>query len=172
MSVLSPEQAKVICSFFLETIKQESEITKKVIRAVPEDAKSYKPEPTSRSAHELAWHIASAEVWFLDGILNGDFAMTGEPETPQTITAILNWYETNMADRLGKVAQLPADKLASTISFFGIMNLSAAVYLSFLTHHSAHHRGQLSAYLRPMGGKVPSIYGGSADEPFQAEANA
>jgi uncharacterized damage-inducible protein DinB len=29
--------------------------------------------------------------------------------------------------------------------------------------HSIHHRGQLSAYLRPMGGKVPSIYGPSGD---------
>ena len=33
--------------------------------------------------------------------------------------------------------------------------------------HGVHHRGQLSGYLRPMGGKVPAIYGGSADEPFQ-----
>ena len=32
--------------------------------------------------------------------------------------------------------------------------------------HTIHHRGQLSTYLRPMGGKVPSIYGGSADEPM------
>ena len=39
-----------------------------------------------------------------------------------------------------------------------------------------HHRGQLSAYLRPMGAKVPAIYGGSADEPMaglaRSEANA
>jgi uncharacterized damage-inducible protein DinB len=38
--------------------------------------------------------------------------------------------------------------------------------------HGIHHRGQLSAYLRPMGAKVPSIYGPSADEKTQsAEAN-
>jgi uncharacterized damage-inducible protein DinB len=34
-------------------------------------------------------------------------------------------------------------------------------------NHGIHHRGQLMTYLRPMGSKVPSIYGGSADEPFQ-----
>lgn len=45
-------------------------------------------------------------------------------------------------------------------------DLAPAVRLvSFMTHHSIHHRGQLSAYLRPMGAKVPSIYGPSADEP-------
>ena len=36
----------------------------------------------------------------------------------------------------------------------------------------AHHRGQLAAYLRAMGSAVPAIYGGSADEPFQAAASA
>ena len=39
-------------------------------------------------------------------------------------------------------------------------------FLSLNLRHLVHHRGQLSAYLRPMGGKVPSIYGGSADEPM------
>jgi uncharacterized damage-inducible protein DinB len=37
------------------------------------------------------------------------------------------------------------------------------VYLSLIIKHSVHHRGQLSTYLRPMGGKVPGIYGPSAD---------
>jgi uncharacterized damage-inducible protein DinB len=40
------------------------------------------------------------------------------------------------------------------------------VYVAFMSNHSIHHRGQLSTYLRPMGSKVPSIYGGSADEPI------
>jgi uncharacterized damage-inducible protein DinB len=35
-----------------------------------------------------------------------------------------------------------------------------------LNNHSIHHRGELATYLRPMGSKVPSIYGGSYDEPF------
>jgi len=39
-------------------------------------------------------------------------------------------------------------------------------YLSFLNNHSIHHRGELATYLRPMGSKCPSIYGGSYDEPF------
>jgi uncharacterized damage-inducible protein DinB len=47
-----------------------------------------------------------------------------------------------------------------------MFQLPAAAYLNFANVHCIHHRGQLSAYLRPMGGKVPSIYGGSADEPM------
>ena len=59
---------------------------------------------------------------------------------------------------------------AKNIDFFGVFNFPAVMYLTFLNNHMIHHRGQLSTYLRAMGGKVPSIYGGSADEPFQAAA--
>ena len=49
--------------------------------------------------------------------------------------------------------------------------LSRAAFLrSFLLNHWYHHRGQLSTYLRPMGAKCPSIYGGSYDEPFEMPA--
>jgi uncharacterized damage-inducible protein DinB len=48
-----------------------------------------------------------------------------------------------------------------------MFNLPAVMYLQFMLNHSIHHRGQLSSYLRPMGAKVPSIYGGSFDEPME-----
>jgi uncharacterized damage-inducible protein DinB len=41
--------------------------------------------------------------------------------------------------------------------------MPAALYLEFTVKHSVHHRGQLSTYLRPMGSKVPAIYGESYD---------
>jgi uncharacterized damage-inducible protein DinB len=53
-----------------------------------------------------------------------------------------------------------------------VFNLPAVAYLGFLNNHSIHHRGQLAAYLRPMGSKVPNIYGGSFDEPMQMPAGA
>jgi len=40
-------------------------------------------------------------------------------------------------------------------------------YLGFALVHSVHHRAQLSTYLRPLGGKCPDIYGGSADFPWE-----
>jgi uncharacterized damage-inducible protein DinB len=138
------------------------------MRAVPEDKKSYKPDPKSMSAHELAWHIASSELWFLDGVLAGQFTMGGEqPAAPPTIRAIVEWYETNHRERVNKLKELPPEKLVKVVPLFGGMELPAVAYLNFLNLHSCHHRGQLSTYLRPMGSKVPSIYGGSADEPMQ-----
>jgi len=168
---MNPEQGKLLCKIFCDTIQSEFETTKKVIRAVPDDKKSYKPDPKSMSAHELAWHIAGSEIFFLDGILNGKYEMSGEqPAPPPTIGAILDWYEGVHKDRIAKLQSLPADKLVQPLQFFGVMELPAVAFLNLMNLHTSHHRGQLSTYLRPMGAKVPSIYGGSADEPFQASA--
>ena len=168
---MNPEQGKFLCKIFCDTIQMEFETTKKVIRAVPDDKKNYKPDPKSMSAHELAWHLAGSEIFFLDGILNGKYEMSGEqPAPPPTIGAILEWYEGAHKDRIAKLQSLPADKLVQPVAFFGVMELPAVAFLNLMNLHTSHHRGQLSTYLRPMGAKVPSIYGGSADEPFQASA--
>jgi uncharacterized damage-inducible protein DinB len=163
---MTPEQGKLLCKAFLDTIQTESETTKKVMRAVPEEKKSYKPETKSKSAHELAWHIATSEVWFLDGVLAGQFTMSEPPAPPPTMGAILEWYEANHRERVNKLKTLPAEELVKIVPLFGAMQLPAVAYLNFLSLHSSHHRGQLSTYLRPMGSTVPAIYGGSADEPM------
>jgi uncharacterized damage-inducible protein DinB len=164
---MTPEQGNLLCRVFLDTIQRETETTKKVIRAIPEDKKSYKPDAKSMSAQELAWHIATSEMWFLDGVLAGEFAMGGDrPAAPATISAIVEWYETNHRERVNKLKSLPPEKLVKVVPL-GPMESPAVGYLNFLNLHSSHHRGQLSSYLRPMGAKVPAIYGGSADEPMQ-----
>jgi uncharacterized damage-inducible protein DinB len=65
-----------------------------------------------------------------------------------------------------RVAEMSAEQLMTPVNFFGVFNFPAVLYLGFLNNHSIHHRGELTTYLRPMGSKVPSIYGGSYDEPF------
>ena len=67
---------------------------------------------------------------------------------------------------MAKLKAMSGEQLAKSMPFFGIMNYPAVVYLQFLNNHMIHHRGQLSTYLRAMNAHVPSIYGGSADEPF------
>ena len=49
------------------------------------------------------------------------------------------------------------------IDFYGIRMMPAISFAQIGIIHTIHHRGQLSTYLRPMGGKVPSIYGESYD---------
>jgi uncharacterized damage-inducible protein DinB len=165
---MTSEQGKLLYRVYADTMKRETETTKKVIQAIPEDKKSYRPDPKAKSADGLAWHIATSEVWFLDTVLKGKAEMGEEAPVPPTISGILDWYQTNYRDRVAKLESLSADKLTANISLFGVMELPAVAYLDMMNLHTAHHRGQLSSYLRPMGSKVPSIYGGSADEPFQA----
>jgi len=55
------------------------------------------------------------------------------------------------------------EQLAKEIDMFGMIQAPAVGFLAMAVKHSVHHRGQLSTYLRPMGGSVPGIYGPSAD---------
>ena len=71
-----------------------------------------------------------------------------------------------MPEKVKALRALPADTLASELDFFGFMKGPRATFLAMAQNHSVHHRGQLAAYLRAMGSRVPSIYGGSADEPM------
>jgi uncharacterized damage-inducible protein DinB len=164
---MTPDQAKLLCKVFMDTNEQEAAATKKVIRAVPDDKKTYTPEAKSMTAHQLAWHITSAEVMFLDFVLSGKMPAGRPPDPPPTIAAILDWYETNHRDRVTKVKELAGEKLATVVPLFAGIEHPTVVYLNMMNLHTAHHRGQLSTYLRPMGSKVPAIYGGSADEPMQ-----
>jgi uncharacterized damage-inducible protein DinB len=169
---LTTEFAKAYCDMMLMGITRESEATKRTLAAVPDDRRDYKPDPNARSAWELAWHIANTDVQFLDGIADLKFNMEtpAEEDKPRTSAELVAWYDKNLNRAASRVRAMTAEQLVTPINFFGVFNLPAAFYLGFLNNHSIHHRGQLSTYLRPMGAKVPAIYGGSYDEPFQPPA--
>ncbi len=166
---MTPEQAVLLSDVFLAAVKKEYPITKRVLAAVPPEQCRYRPHPNSRSAFELAWHIASVDVWFLEGFLRRKFEMEDDniPADFQDSTDVVAWYEDSLPAKMDEVAKLSAEFWATPMSFFEIFNYPAVMYLQFMLSHTIHHRGQLAAYLRPMGAKVPSIYGGSFDEPMQ-----
>jgi len=124
------------------------------------------------SAQDLTAHIATVDQWFLESVVEGSFTRPdnsgGEMPKPSQAAAA---YKQNIPGLIDKVAGLSGEHLAKDVQFF-TFNMPAVFYLDFCIRHGIHHRGQLSAYLRPMGAKVPAIYGGSADEPFDAAAAA
>jgi uncharacterized damage-inducible protein DinB len=168
---MNSEQATFTAQLFTQGLEREHATTKRVLAAVPEDKKDYRPDADARTAFSLASHIASSEVWFLNGIVKGEFVREGEKNFG-SVAEIVAYYDKEFPAALAKVKALPADKLARVIPAFGMFNLPAAAYLAFVNNHSIHHRGQLATYLRPMGSKVPNIYGGSFDEPMQMPAGA
>ncbi len=163
---LTPEFVLGYRAVMLDGLAREAESTKKVIAAVPDAKSEYRPDPHARTAKELAWHIANTDIQFLDGIAALNFKMESPENKPQTSAEVVAWYDENMKRGIERVAAMTPEQLLTPIEFFGVFNLPAALYLGFLNNHSIHHRGELATYLRPMGSKVPSIYGGSYDEPF------
>ena len=91
---------------------------------------------------------------------------------PQTSAEVVAWYDENLKRGLARMAEMTAEQLVTPVEFFGVFNMPAVMYLAFLNNHSIHHRGELATYLRPMGSKVPAIYGGSYDEPFVPPVSA
>ena len=171
MSAPTPEFVLGYRAMMMDGFGREVEITKKVLGAIPEGKKDYRPDPNARTAWELAWHIANTDNQFLDGIADLKFTMgnPAEADKPKTVAELVDWYGKNMKRGTDRVRAMSAEQLLTPIQFF-TFNLPAAFYLGFLNNHSIHHRGELATYLRPMGSKVPSIYGGSFDEPLRPAA--
>jgi uncharacterized damage-inducible protein DinB len=163
---MTPDQAHAVAQAMGQQIQQEWMTTVKVIEAIPEDKKSYKPDPKGRSAWDLAVHLCLSDVWFLNGVVTQNFTPQEDKAPAPTVKGLADWYKHQMPTALEKVLAMDGPKLAAIVEFFG-MKMPNAQYLVWQAVHNAHHRGQLATYLRPMGSKVPSIYGGSADEPFQ-----
>src|SRR5216117_744629 len=122
MSSLESTQAR----FFLEQIalpwfKNEHPLTKRVIEAVPLDKGDYRPDPISRTAFELAWHIAAAENRFLDAVAAGEFNFSGtKPDWIQNSADVGKWYAENFAANINRLEQLSDEQLVKVIDFRGI----------------------------------------------------
>ena len=173
MNAMTPEQATFLLNFTLPTVEREYQTTRAVIAAIPETSNDYRPDSNSKTALELAWHIVAAENRFHSGIVSGafDFAPNHRPDNVKTGPDIAKWYADASSRNLANLAKLSADQLRMTVDFRGMFQLPAVAYLTFAMNHSIHHRGQLSTYLRAMGGKVPAIYGESYDSALAKAAH-
>ncbi len=171
MSAPTPEFVLGYRAMMLDGVGRELEITKRVLAAIPEGKRDYRPDPHARTAWELAWHLANTDVQFLDAIADLKFVMPppAPADKPNTVAELVDWYDRHVKRSAERVHAMSADQLLTPVQFF-VFNFPAACYRGFLNNHSIHHRGELATYLRRMGSKVPSIYGGSYDEPFQAAA--
>ena len=166
MEPMQPQQALEYLQFTLPVLKNEHKITKRMIEAVPVDKGDYCPDGVSKSAFELAWHVAAADNTFLDAAASGqfDFDKNKRPESIRNSADIAEWYEETWDRHFNRLTEMSGEHLAKLVDFRGLMQLPAVLILRLGMHHTIHHRGQLSMYLRPMGAKVPSIYGESYDD--------
>ena len=155
---------------FANVYAQEHATTLKVLRAFPQERASYKPHERSSSALQLAWTFVMENNLAL-AALRGPVRIEGRmPPPPPTFAEVLAAYEASAGELMKTLTGTPDSRLGETVQFptgpGQIGDVPVAELLWFTLMDSVHHRGQLSVYVRCAGGKVPSIYGPSADEPW------
>ena len=163
---MTSEQATfVLKSVGLPALNAEHPVTRRVIGAIPPDKVDFRPDDIVKSAIDLAWHIVTAEVRFMNAVIAGAFDLTPlpRPADVRTANAVNAWYEAKFDEAFQRLKTVSGVQLIKAVDFRGIFQFPAVVYVQLGLNHSIHHRGQLSMYLRPMGAKVPSIYGESYD---------
>ncbi len=139
----------------------------RVLKAVPADQAAYRPHPRSTSAGDLVWLLASELGDACELVERGEvnYVARSAPTVPESVAA----YERNVEDLEKRVATLDDERWESKARFLVDAKVAWETSLGNMLFgflfDAIHHRGQLSSYLRPMGAKVPSIYGPSGDDP-------
>lgn len=154
--------------FCLERRKAEIPAFTKVLKAVPQGRRDYRPAPRSRTAAELAALLATEELAIVSLLDTGTVLWKEQPPAA-SMADIVATYETNAQAVNERIARLDEKGWTKKGRFLmeGAPPWEDTIenFVWGMLFDAVHHRGQLSAYLRPMGGKVPSIYGPSADDP-------
>lgn len=149
-------------ALFTKFWTDEAKTTRNVLARIPEGS-DYRPDPKSRTAQEIAWQIVCEEKMIIEA-LEGGKAEWAPPPMPKSMKDVLAAYESQSATLPDRWKRLRPDRWSGTIEFFGGQRPASPMAWSFL-FDIVHHRGQITTYLRPMGSKVPKIYGPSGDEP-------
>jgi uncharacterized damage-inducible protein DinB len=161
--------------FFIRRWEQEFPGFMRVIRALPADKLAYRPHPGSRSAGELVALLASLEKGCIDLCTtqqssyntNMRWHPADRAATLDEMIAAFEAHHKELATKLSEIDDHTWNRAAWMIQGEQDILLKDTVggLLWLALFDAVHHRGQLSTYIRPMGGKVPSIYGPSGDSP-------
>ena len=160
-------------SIALADLEHELATTRRVLERVPEDRFDWRPHAKSMSMGGLATHLANIPGWGVATLtLPGlDFATLPPPAALPNLGAVLAAYDAAHAQLRAALAEHGSDAELTT-TWVGTRGDQVMLQLprvalmrSFVISHMAHHRGQLSVYLRLCDVPVPAIYGPTADEP-------
>lgn len=156
--------------FYVARWKDEGATFIKVLESMPEGQGGYRPHERSRSAAELAWTLAQ-ETQAVLALIERGVCEWEETPPPSTIREIVESYrasQATIAERAEHIDNVAWKKPAQLMTGGQVVwEQPLGEMLWYLLFDAIHHRGQLSTYLRPMGGKVPAIYGPSADDSGQ-----
>jgi len=153
--------------FFAKRFAGELPAFKRVLRAMPADRLDYKPHEKNTPAGQLAWQLAVQMGHLVDLFGKGEIRYEGSP-TPATIDEIASTFERNADAALEAAKGVDEARWNGPGKFYWngqvVWEKEVAEMAWGYLLDMIHHRGQLTVYLRPMGGKVPAVYGPTADD--------
>jgi uncharacterized damage-inducible protein DinB len=157
--------------FYLDRLRSESPRTLRLMRALPKGAEDFRAHARAKTAMGLVHNLCVAN-WAGALATRGELPMPPQfPPPPPTVEEAISAYERGLEELEAAVEAMPDSRLSQTMAFItgpGTMGrMSVLDVLWFMLLDSIHHRGQLSVYVRMAEGKVPSIYGPTADEPWR-----
>jgi uncharacterized damage-inducible protein DinB len=154
----------------IQELEAEAKITERLLQRVPQGDFAWRPHEKSMPLGVLAMHIASIPGYIAPATLEAGFEpRAGRTPLPESHDAILTAHRTGLTRAQEALAKIDDEKALGPFSVMKDGQVLSrfprvAVYRNFMIKHVAHHRGQLTVYLRLLNVPLPSVYGPSADE--------
>jgi uncharacterized damage-inducible protein DinB len=153
--------------FFAQRLAVELPAFNNVIRALPGERLDYRPHEKNTAAGQLAWQLANEMADLPELFAKSEINYVGS-KPPATIDEIADAFSRN-ADAAVEAAKSVTEEQWNAPAKFAwngqvVWEDTVSGMAWGYLFDMVHHRGQLTAYLRPMGGKVPSCYGPTADD--------
>lgn len=151
--------------FFVERRRAEHPVFMRVLESIPESGIDYRPHERSPSTKDIVWTLTKELGSCLGAAKEFRGEWNDDPAPPlREMVSLFERWSTELTDVVARMDDAAWTRSAQ-FYFQGRMVNEQPVqqFLWFVLFDAIHHRGQLSTYLRPMGAKVPAIYGPSAD---------
>ena len=165
-----------LVEWLLPEFDAEMAATRRVLERLPDGKAAWKPHPKSMTLGRLATLLAELPGWVVNALTRDelDIMPPGGPppkfEALESTPRILELFDRNAAAARAALANASDAEFRKPWAFKVAgrtitKDPKYTVYRRTVLNHLAHHRGQLTVYLRLNGAAVPAVYGPTADEP-------
>jgi uncharacterized damage-inducible protein DinB len=163
-----------LTEFFLNELNSEVDRSRKALEQVPAGKYDWKPHEKSMIFGYLADMVATIPTWITMEINQAELDVAPpegsktKKEPKETSEDLIKALEEAAADARSALQQTTDEHLMTPWRLLArgqvVIELPRYVMIQDTINHWAHHRGQMTVYLRLMGAKVPALYGPSADD--------
>jgi len=151
--------------FFVDRRRAEHPVFLRVLQAIPPAGVSYRPHERSPSTEQVVWTMTTELRSCLEAATQ--FRAEWRSDPAPSLGEMLSLFEQWSNELTDVVSRMDDATWNRTAQFYVqgrvVSEQPVGQFLWYILFDAIHHRGQLSAYLRPMGATVPAIYGPSAD---------